>query len=457
MTDETKKPRVLLVDDEPYILEALQRQLKSEPYDVRAFSDPFQALESLFQDGEFAIVVSDNQMPGLTGLDLLARTKDFAPQVRRLLLTGHTDLNDAIDAFNSGVIHRFINKPWEADDLRQVLLEEWQTFQHSRGNHPGPGGGARAGGKPGAELQQTVHELKQALTQVALHEDNNQTRRLRVTPQLKRMSFLIVDENESVRRLLVSTLQKAGIMSVNAVDSAEAAMRYARSAPPVDVVLSEWELPGLDGMALFEALRAGNTPSSRAMFILITTRENRQEVEYALKSGVDYYLIKPFRLHTLLEQIERHFRPVRKGSQEERIAKLRPLHFVISNLDQDSRYKIQQMLLLNGIQTVTMADSGSKALRVVKERKVDAMILDCNLMDIHWATLRDTLADLSGERPAPVVVATSVSPLPNEYENVYEGGITSFLPGSVRQRELFDAIFKALEDDQRLDFLEADE
>jgi DNA-binding NtrC family response regulator len=450
------RPRLLLIDDEPYILEALRRQLQSEPYDVQAFNDPFQALESFFQGGDCAIIVSDNVMPGLKGLELLARAKEFLPRTRRVLLTGHTDLNDAIDAFNTGIIHRFLNKPWDTNDLRNVLLEEWQVYQRDQGAPAeGDAGPSRPGGAS-AELQQTVHELKQALTQVALHEDSNQTRRLRITPQLKRLGFLIVDENQAVRRLLMSTLQKAGIMSVKAVESAEQAMQYLRSAPPVDVVLSEWGLPGLDGMALFEALRAGQTPSAKAMFILMTTRENRKEVEYALKSGVDYYLIKPFHLDTLVEQIDKHIRSGRKDLQEDRLAKLRPLHFVISNLDQDSRYKIQQILLLNGIQTVTIADSGAKALRVVKERKVDAMILDCNLMDIHWDHLRARLAELSGERRPPTVIATSVSPLPNEFEHVYGGGITSFLPGAIRQRDLFDAIFKALEDDERHDILGSD-
>ena len=453
MSEPQSRPRLLLIDDEPYILEALTRQLRNEPFEIVTFENPLKALESFLQLGEFAIVVSDNQMPGLKGLDLLARIKEFAPKARRILLTGHTELNDAIDAFNDGVIHRFINKPWDAKDLIAVLREELQTQRNdSRGSEEHPPAGS-AGPEEQASLQQTVQELKQALTQVALYEDSFHLRRVRITPQMRRLTLLVVEDNPSVRNLLVTTLQKAGILAVSAVGSTEEALTYLRQASPVDVILSEWNLPGLDGMALFEAVRAGQTPSAKAIFILMTPRENRTEVEFALKAGVDYYLIKPFHLDTLFDQIDRRLRRNRVTSQESQIAKLRKMHTVICNSDQDSRYKIQQILLVNGIGNVTIADSASKAMRVVQERKVDVMILDCNLLDVEWGGLRTQLHELSGDNLPPSLVVTSVSPLPDEFERIYQAGITAFMPGQIRQRDLLDGIFKALEDDNRQDVL----
>jgi DNA-binding NtrC family response regulator len=449
-----RAPRIMLVDDEPYILEALQRQLRAEPIEVLPFNDPLKALESFFQAGEFAVIVSDNLMPGLKGLELLARAREFAPQVRRVLLTGHTDLNQAIEAFNEGLIHRFINKPWDTADLIGVLREELDKYRSAaplgaeRADAATPAGGAEG------RLHQTVQELKQALTQVALYEDGNRTRRLRVTPQMRRLSFLVVDGNASVRRLLVTTLQKAGILAVTAVPSAEEALVYLRQVAAVDVILSEWTLPGVDGMGLFQALRGGETPSAKAIFILMTTRENRKAVEFALGQGVDYYLIKPFHLDSLFEQLDRRLRRSRKETPESRIAKLRKLHFVVSNSDQDSRYKIQQILLINGVQNVTIADSAAKALRVVQERRVDVLVLDCNLLDVYWPELRVQLDQLSGEQIPPTVVVTSVSPMPNEFERIYAAGITTFLPGPVRQREFLEGVFKALESDERTDVLD---
>jgi CheY-like chemotaxis protein len=449
------RPKLLLVDDEPYILEALVRQLSEEPYQVATFDDPLKALESVFQGDEFAIIVSDNAMPGLKGLDLLKRIKEFAPQARRLLLTGHTELNDAIAAFNDGIIHRFLNKPWDSGDLIAVLREELSHYQSE--SRP-------SGGRPTASVmdpnsharfQETVENLKQALTQVALHEDSNQLRRLRVSPRIRRMTFLVVDGNPKVRHLLVKTLQGVGILAVHAVASTEEALRFLRQMPLVDVILAEWNLPDLDGMALFDALRVNRTTSRKALFILMTTREHREAVEFALKSGVDYYLIKPFHLETLIQQIEKRLRPVHKDSPESRIAKLRGLHFLICNMDQDSRYKIQQTLLINGVGNVTIADSGAKAVRVIKERKADILILDCNVLDVDLSELKQQLEELSGSAVPPSVVVTSVSPMPQEFERVYQAGITAFAPGAIQQRDLFDAVFKALEDDNRYDVLDA--
>ena len=450
------RPRLLLIDDEPYILEALKRQLSGEPYQVDTFQDPLKALESFFEGGEFAIILSDNQMPGLKGLDLLARAKEFAPQVRRLLLTGHTELNEAIDAFNEGVIHRFINKPWDARDLTAVLREEIEKYR----NTPGlPGRRSSEGGadtEAQGRMQQTVEDLKQALTQVALYEDSHQLRRLRVSPRIRRMTFLVVDGNPKVRQLLLNTLQKSGIPAVSAVGSTEEALNYLQQVPSVDVILSEWTLPDLDGMALFQALRAGQTASAKALFILMTTREHREAVEFALKAGVDYYLIKPFHLETLIHQIEKRLRHVPRATQESRIAKLRGLHFVICNNDQESRYKIQQILLINGIGNVTIADSGAKALRVVQERNADVLIVDCNVLDVNWVDLRSQLEEMSGDKLPPSVVVTSVSPMPQEFERIYEAGITAFMPGAIQQRDLFDSVFKALEADDRYDILDDD-
>ncbi len=454
MSESQARPRLLLIDDEPYILAALTRELRDEPYEVKAFQNPLEALESFFQLGEFAIIMSDNQMPGLTGLELLARAKEFAPHTRRLLLTGHTDLNDAIGAFNDGVIHRFINKPWDAKDLIEVLREELKSYETTRREVDRSATPDAPPKEAEARLQTAVEDLKQALTQVALYEDSHHLRRLRVSPRIRRMTFLVVDGNPKVRQLLVTTLQQIGIVSANAVGGTEEALNYLRQVPSVDVVLSEWSLPDLDGMALFQALRTGQTSSAGALFILMTTRENRDAVEFALKAGVDYYLIKPFHLETLFQQIEKRLSRLRKESPESRIAKLRDLHFVICNTDQDSRYKIQQTLLVSGIGNVTIADSGAKALRVVQERKVDVLIMDCNVLDVNWSGLRSQLMTLSGEVQPPSVVVTSVSPMPQEFERIYAAGITAFMPGAIRQRDLFDSVFKALEADDRHDIID---
>jgi len=177
----------------------------------------------------------------------------------------------------------------------------------------------------------------------------------------------------------------------------------------------------------------------------VTTREYRDSVEIALKEGVDYYLIKPFHLNSLFEQLEKRFHKSQKGPQESKIQTLRSLSFVVVNLDTESRYKIQQLLLINGIQNVILSDSGTKALRVVSEKKVDVLIYDCNLLDVYWLDMKIGLEELEYPAYTPVLVVTSVSPVQKEFDEVRRAGLSAFVPGEIKQNDFFEAIFKALE------------
>jgi len=448
------KPQLLLIDDEPYVLEALRRLLQGEPYDAHACNNPLEALEWLANQTQCAIILSDNLMPGMKGLELLTRAKDVTPHTRRLLLTGHTELNEAVDAFNRGVIHRFLNKPWDANELRTVLREELQSYQRASEDSQQRAAAEEISQRARAQLRNALQELKQALTQVALHEDSTRTRRLRLTPRLRRLSIHIVEGDVKVRQLLVSALQNAGILAVSASGNVEQALRYLREVPAVDLILCEWSLPEFDGLALFQALRAGQTNSARALFILMTAREHRQAVEQALAAGVDYYLIKPFHLEMLFEQVERLLNRARKEPRETKLAALRNLRFVISNIDHETCYRIRQMLVLNGLQNVTLANSGAMFLRVVQERPVDVAIVDCNLVDLDWPDLRARLKEMSGDNWPPAVVVTSISPIAQEFERIHAAGFNAFLPGPIRQRDLIDSIFKALEGEERFDIFD---
>jgi diguanylate cyclase (GGDEF)-like protein len=113
---------VLIVDDDPLILRALQRELRDQPLRVEAESDPLAALDRM-QPDRYAVVISDQQMPGMTGIELLARVRSLAPETVRVLLTGHADMETTVRAINEGEIHRFIQKPWQRNDLlRHVAL-----------------------------------------------------------------------------------------------------------------------------------------------------------------------------------------------------------------------------------------------------------------------------------------------------------------------------------------------
>ena len=110
-------PRILVVDDEEIILASLKDILGREQYDVRTATHPGAALELLKQE-PIALVVSDQRMPEMDGLALLAEARKLQPDATRVLMTGVLNLATVLDAINHGEIYRFIVKPW----LREELL-----------------------------------------------------------------------------------------------------------------------------------------------------------------------------------------------------------------------------------------------------------------------------------------------------------------------------------------------
>lgn len=112
--------KILCVDDELNILLSLQRQLRKQ-FHLESALGPEKAMATIERDGPFAVVVSDLQMPGMNGLELLAKVKDLSPDTVRIMLTGQADLDTAIAAVNQGNIFRFLTKPCSAGELAATL------------------------------------------------------------------------------------------------------------------------------------------------------------------------------------------------------------------------------------------------------------------------------------------------------------------------------------------------
>ncbi|HUH64666.1 MAG TPA: HD domain-containing phosphohydrolase [Terracidiphilus sp.] len=126
---ESAKPRVLFVDDEPQLLEALVRNLRSEHFDVFTAADGATALKMLRERGPFAVVVSDLNMPVMDGVTLLQNARKLAPDTVRVLFTGQPDLDRAIAAVNEGEIFRFVTKPCPRVLMALMLKSAVQQHQ----------------------------------------------------------------------------------------------------------------------------------------------------------------------------------------------------------------------------------------------------------------------------------------------------------------------------------------
>jgi DNA-binding NtrC family response regulator len=115
------KPKILLVDDEERILRSLSMLLRTQ-YQIFATSDGNEALKILRQEN-IHVILSDQRMPIMTGTELLRQARDIAPDTIRILLTGYSDADAALDALNDGEIFRYINKPWGPKELRETIAQ----------------------------------------------------------------------------------------------------------------------------------------------------------------------------------------------------------------------------------------------------------------------------------------------------------------------------------------------
>ena len=117
---------VLFVDDEVNILKAVQRLLRNEPMEVLCAARAQDALE-LLERSPAQVVVTDQRMPEMSGVDLLSEVRERHPEVVRMMLTGYTEMNVAVEAINRGEIYRLITKPWNDEELKATLR---QAFDH---------------------------------------------------------------------------------------------------------------------------------------------------------------------------------------------------------------------------------------------------------------------------------------------------------------------------------------
>ena len=138
-TQMTERPvntayRILLVDDEPNVLKALQRVFRQENYVVVTASGGQEALELLRKE-PFHLMISDYMMPGISGAELLKQAKAIKPEIIRIMLTGHADTGAVMGAINEGAVYKFILKPWNDDDLRVTValaLEQYDLIQKNK-------------------------------------------------------------------------------------------------------------------------------------------------------------------------------------------------------------------------------------------------------------------------------------------------------------------------------------
>lgn len=138
--DSALRPVVLLVDDEERILRSLAMLFRMQ-YEVRATTDAHEALRILGSE-RVHVIVSDQKMPVMRGADLLRQARETSPHTMRLLLTGYSELDAVVDSVNEGEIFRFLNKPWDANEIKATVAQAVQIAIASFEAPPAPAASA---------------------------------------------------------------------------------------------------------------------------------------------------------------------------------------------------------------------------------------------------------------------------------------------------------------------------
>jgi len=184
------KHSILCVDDEVDNVDALERLFRRK-YKVLKTTSPLEALD-LLKNNKVSVIISDQRMPHLTGVELLAESIKTHPDAIRILLTGYTDIDSVVAAINSGQIYRYVTKPWDPVDLSNAIDKAIERFEL------------------GMELAEKNRALEEALQE------------LRTLDEAKSQFMILV--NHELKTPLTSMLSFTDLLSETKLDTDQARM-----------------------------------------------------------------------------------------------------------------------------------------------------------------------------------------------------------------------------------------
>jgi DNA-binding NtrC family response regulator len=127
------KYKIMVVDDEPANVRLLDRLFRSD-YEVVVAGSGAEALR-LLQQHDVALILTDQRMPDMTGIELLQSTAGLRPHMVRIILTGYTDVETLVEAINSGLVYKYATKPWNNDELRLTISRALEHYETTKARH----------------------------------------------------------------------------------------------------------------------------------------------------------------------------------------------------------------------------------------------------------------------------------------------------------------------------------
>ena len=127
------KYKIMIVDDESVNLRTLERLFRRD-HQVLLAQSGAEAL-TLLEQHDVALLISDQRMPEMTGIELMKKTVALRPHMVKILLTGYTDVGALIEAINCGLVYRYLTKPWNNDDLRITVGRALEHYELIKSKH----------------------------------------------------------------------------------------------------------------------------------------------------------------------------------------------------------------------------------------------------------------------------------------------------------------------------------
>jgi signal transduction histidine kinase len=227
------KPTILVVDDEPDVLRSLHDLFRLD-YRVLTFERAVEALGALESLDDVAVILSDQRMPGMSGVEFLEHASRIKPIATRLLVTGFADIKAVIDSINLGHISRYISKPWDTDDLIAIVrgaVEQHDLIVEKR--------------RLMAELKETnarlleANRLKGKFIEVASHELNTPVTVVLGLAELWKMTM--GESASDAHRAWVDRIHSAGKRLASTVERMLKLLKSDQMAPSVALERVELE------------------------------------------------------------------------------------------------------------------------------------------------------------------------------------------------------------------------
>jgi DNA-binding NtrC family response regulator len=248
------KSMILCIDDEPHVLRSLQWLLQKE-FDVHTCESASEALRLLRQH-DFDVVVSDQRMPGITGVEFLRHVRKLSPRAMRILLTGYSDLDAMVRSVNESEVYRFVTKPWDVRALPKLIAEAADVAR----SEPVP-----------VDSETPEGVVPDAPAAVAARA---------------RDGLLVIDDQQELHAVVADTLG-ASVEVLHAYDLAGALTVLDRR--PVSVIVSEVAVGGKDATRLLRMIKA----SRLEIITLVASGQKDAETVMALINQGQVFRIIP--------------------------------------------------------------------------------------------------------------------------------------------------------------------